>query len=56
MLKFSEDVSYITISNFCEKQFVLNDTTLIVQKPLFLPKTYKTSLIQCFNNILTTSV
>ena len=28
----------MTISNFCEKQFVLNDTTLIVQKPLFDPK------------------
>ena len=32
---FSEDVSCMTISNFCEKQFVPNDTTLIVKKPLF---------------------
>ena len=37
-VQFSEDVSYMTISNFCEKQFVLNDTTLIVQKSLFDPK------------------
>ena len=28
-LQFSADVSYITISNFCEKQVVLNDTTFI---------------------------
>ena len=40
-IKFSEDVSCMTISNFCEKQFVLNDTTLIVQKPLFWPKNTK---------------
>ena len=33
------------ISDFCEKLFVLNDATLIVQKPFFWPKKYKTSLI-----------
>ena len=43
-VKFSEDVSYMTISNFCEKQFVLNDTTLIVQKSLFWPKNAKLHL------------
>ena len=36
MLQFSEDVSYMTISKFCEKQFVLKDTTLIVQKQIFV--------------------
>ena len=40
-VQFSEDVSCMTISNFCEKQFVLNDTTLIAQKPLFWPKNTK---------------
>ena len=43
------------ISNFCEKQFVLNDTTLIVQKPFFLPPK-KTSLTVCLIKIFTTSV
>ena len=40
-VQFSEDVSCMTISNFCEKQFVLNDTTLNVQKPLFWPQNTK---------------
>ena len=54
-LQFSEDVSYMTISNFCEKQFVLKDTTLIVQKPLFHPKIQNFDNL-CFINIFTTSV
>ena len=39
-LTFSEDISYITIPNFCEKQLIPNGSTLIiiVQKPLFDPK------------------
>ena len=39
----------MTISKFCEKQFVLNVTTLIVQKPFFVNEKYKTSLILCLS-------
>ena len=35
-VQFSEDVSCMTISNFCEKQFVLNDTT--IKNHFFDPK------------------
>ena len=31
-------MSYNTISNFCEKQFIPNDEILIVQTPPFWPK------------------
>ena len=34
-LKFSGDISYTTISNFCEKQLIPNDATLIVPKTAF---------------------
>ena len=34
-LKFPEDISYITIFNFCEKQLIPNGATFIVQKPFF---------------------
>ena len=50
-LKFSEDISYNTISNFCEKQLIPSGATLIVQKPLFWPK--NTNL--CWLNVLTMS-
>ena len=40
-LKVLEDISYIKISNFCEKQLIPNDETLIVQKPIFLQKNTK---------------
>ena len=54
-VQFSEDVSYMTISNFCEKQFVLNDITLIAKKHFFTQQ-YKTSLIVCLINIFNTIV
>ena len=53
---FLEDVSYMTIFNFREKQFVLNDTSLIVQKTFLDHKKCETSLILCFNNIFITRV
>ena len=37
-LKFSNDIFYITISSFCEKQLIPNGAALIVQKPLLWPK------------------
>ena len=37
IVESTEDVSYMTISDFCEN-FVLNDTTLIVQNHLIDPK------------------
>ena len=37
-LKFSEDISFNIISNFCEKQLIPSGATLIVQKPLFWHK------------------
>ena len=45
-LKFSEDISYNTISNFGEKQLIPSGATLIVQKPFFDPK------IQIFVNLM----
>ena len=53
-LKFSQDISYISISNLCEKQIIPNDATLIVQKPLFDPKIQNQTkyLISCFLDIL----
>ena len=39
--QFSEDIPYKVIFNFCEKQFILNDTTLILQKILFWPQNTK---------------
>ena len=35
------DVSYMAIFNFYEKEFVLNDTNLILRKPLFSAKNTK---------------
>ena len=46
----------MAISNFCEKQFVLNDASLIVQNPTFLPDKTQIVLTLCFNNISTTRV
>ena len=42
-LKFSDDISYTTISSFCERHYILNDENLIVQKPLFF-KTKNTNV------------
>ena len=44
--QFSEDVSYMAIFNFYEKQFFLNDTNQILQKHFFDQK------IQIFVNVM----
>ena len=49
-LIFSEDISDIPISNFCEKQLIPNGATLIVQNPFFTKK-YRTLLIMAFPSV-----
>ena len=51
MYNIEWDVSYMTIFNFCENQFVLNDTTLAIQKYVWPQKRQNL----CFSNVYTTS-
>ena len=46
-LKFSEDISYITTSIFCEKHFIPNDLNFNCSKTTILPPTTKTTPKRC---------